>query len=110
MRPPVDPAGVVAGAPPCQSLAPAAVAETFLYLLVNRAVWFVRAQGVVSHRYMGPLVVGQDLGRERACFPTVEIRMTGLRLRAEWGAQGAWQLQQRAFAKQTLRLRSPAHR
>jgi hypothetical protein len=112
LGPPVDLTGVVEGTFPCPSLARVAVAdtaETFPpYPLAYRTVGFVRARGAASRRHTGPLIVGQDLGRERACFPMMEIPTTEGRLRAERGPQGDWQLRQRAFAKQTLRLRSPA--
>src|SRR5215203_4088500 len=78
------------------------------YPLAYRTVRFVRARVAACRRHTGPLIVGQALGRERACFPMMEIPTTEGRLRAERGPQGDWQLRQRAFAKQTLRLRSPA--
>jgi hypothetical protein len=114
LGPPVDLTGVVEGTSPCPSLARGTVADTAEafppYPLAYRRVRFVRARGAVSPRYTAPLFVGQDLGRERACFPMVKIRTTEGRLRAEQGAQGHGQIRQRAYAKQTLRLRSPADR
>ena len=80
LGPPVDLTGVVEGTSPCPSLARVAVAdtaETFPpYPLAYRTVRFVRARGAASRRHTGPLIVGQDLGRERACFPMMEIRTT----------------------------------
>ena len=114
MRPPLDLRGVVEGIAAYPSLARVAVAdaaEAFPpYPLAYRRVRFVRARGAVSPRYTAPLFVEQDLGRERACFPMVKIRTTEGRLRAQRGAQGHGQIRQRAYAKQTLRLRSPADR
>lgn len=111
LRPPVDLAEVVAGTFPCpSSMAPAVVAETLAYPLVNRAVWFVERPGAASRRHTGPLVVGQDLPeREQACFPMVEIRTPEIRLRAEQGPKVDQWLRQRAFAEQPLRLRSPVN-
>ena len=114
LGPPVDLTGMVEGTSPCPSLARGTVADTAEafppYPLAYRTVRFVRARGAASRRHTGPLIVGQDLGRERVCFPMMEIPTTEARLRAERGPQGDWQLRQRAFAKQTLRLRSPADR
>ena len=89
LGPPVDLTGVVEGTSPCPSLARVAVAdtaETFPpYPLAYRTVRFVRARGAASRRHTGPLIVGQDLGRKRACFPMMETPTTEARLRAERG-------------------------
>ncbi len=112
LSPPVDLTGVVEATSLCPSLARVTVAgtaETFPpHPLAYRTVRFVRARGAASRRHTGPLIVEQDLGRRRACFPMMEIPTTEGRLRAQQGPQGDWQLRQRAFVKQTLRLRSPA--
>lgn len=97
---PVDPAGVVE---PVETFPP--------YLLAYQTVCLVKVWGVASRRYTGLPVFGQNLlGGERVCFPVVEVRMTGIRLRAQQGVQGDQQLRQRASAEQTRRLRSPADR
>ena len=80
LSPQVDLKGVVEGTSLCPSLARVVVAytaETFpLYPLADRTVRFVRARGAASRRHTGPLTVGPDLGRERACFAMMELRTT----------------------------------
>ena len=80
LSPPVDLTGVVEGTSLYPSLARVAVAdtaETFpLYPLADRTVQSVRARGAASRQHTGPLILGRDLGRERACFPMMELRTT----------------------------------
>src|ERR687898_1540087 len=80
LSPPVDLTGVVEVTSLYPSLARVVVAdtaETFpLYPLADRTVQSLRARGAASRQHTAPLIVGRDLGRERACFPMMELRTT----------------------------------
>src|SRR5918998_4809957 len=117
---------------PCPSLAPAAAKLFPPYSLACRMVRLVMVRGAAFRRYKDPPLVRQDLGRERVCSPTVEIRTRWSQTMEiwpgeGWGPQEDWQgyqryygegrscrwhrpasspLRQRALAEQSLRLHS----